>query len=81
MWSFSHKENLVGRGDLGALILEYDGGEFNCGTGFTDEDRKEIWENFGNYLGCMAKIKSFLIGVKDAPRFPVFLGWRDKGDA
>jgi DNA ligase-1 len=77
----THKENLVGRGDLGALVLELAPGQtFNCGTGFTDEDRAEIWSNRDKYLGQMVKVKSFLIGVKDAPRFPVFLGWRDASD-
>ena len=77
----SHKENLVGRGDLGALVLETaDGLRFNCGTGFTDSSRSEIWGNRDRYLGQFAKIKSFLIGVKDLPRFPVFLGMRDPID-
>lgn len=77
----SHKENLVGLGDLGALVLETaDGQQFNCGTGFDDALRAEIWANQGAYLGRMAKVKSFLIGVKDLPRFPVFLGFRDEGD-
>lgn len=77
----THKENLVGRGDLGALVLETaDGLRFNCGTGFTDSSRSEIWSNRDRYLGQFAKIKSFLIGVKDLPRFPVFLGMRDPID-
>lgn len=74
-------ENLIGRGDLGALVLEFtDGQTFNCGTGFTDQDRQVIWNNRDQYLGRMAKVKSFLIGVKDLPRFPVWLGFRDKDD-
>jgi DNA ligase-1 len=78
----SHQENLVGRGDLGALILETSSGlRFNCGTGFDDELRREIWDNQTKYYGRMAKIKSFPIGVKDLPRFPVFLGFRDAIDA
>lgn len=77
----SHKENLIGRGDLGALVLEtVDGQQFNCGTGFDDALRAEIWANKDAYLGRMAKVKSFLIGVKDLPRFPVYLGLRDEGD-
>lgn len=75
------QENLEGRGDLGALVLEFtDGQTFNCGTGFTDQDRREIWDNRDQYLGRMAKVKSFLIGVKDLPRFPVWLGFRDSSD-
>lgn len=77
----SRNEGKVGRGDLGALILETDDGRrFNCGTGFDDALRAEIWGNQAAYLGRMAKVKSFLIGVKDLPRFPVFLGFRDASD-
>lgn len=77
----SHKEGKVGRGDLGALILQMDNGDtFNCGTGFDDDIRVEIWNNKNKYLGEFAKIKSFLIGVKDKPRHPVFLGMRDRVD-
>ncbi len=77
----SHKDNLVGRGDLGALVLETaDGQKFNCGTGFDDALRAEIWANKDAYIGRMAKVKSFLIGVKDLPRFPVFISLRDEVD-
>lgn len=77
----THKENLEGRGDLGALVLESEGGlVFNCGTGFDDATRAHIWSNRDSYLGKYAKVKSFLIGVKDLPRFPVFLGFRDPID-
>ena len=75
------QENLQGRGDLGALVLEFtDGQTFNCGTGFTDKDRAEIWNNRDQYIGQLAKVKSFLIGVKDLPRFPVWQGFRNKED-
>ena len=77
----SHKEGKVGRCDLGALILQMDNGDtFNCGTGFDDDMRVEIWNNKNKYLGEFAKIKSFLIGVKDKPRHPVFLGIRSRID-
>jgi DNA ligase-1 len=76
----SHQENKVGRGDLGALVLRCDAGTFNCGTGFTDAMRAEIWANRDNYLGKLAKVKSFLIGVKTLPRFPTFLGFRAPED-
>ena len=76
----SHQENKTGRGDLGALILQGDGFTFNCGTGFTDQERDEIWQNRSTYLWRLAKVKSFLIGVKDKPRHPVFLGWRSRSD-
>lgn len=77
----SHKENLVPCNTLGALILRAaDGTTFNCGTGFTDEQRDEIWNNRQSLLGKLAKIKSFEIGVVQKPRFPVFLGFRSEED-
>lgn len=77
----SHKENLVPCNTLGALILRAaDGTTFNCGTGFTDEQRDEIWKNRHSLLGKLAKIKSFEIGVVQKPRFPVFLGFRSEED-
>lgn len=76
----SHQENKVGRDDLGALILASDAGTFNCGTGFTDADRAEIWANRGSYIGKLAKVKHFEVGAKTLPRFPVFLGWRSEED-
>lgn len=77
----SHKANKTGRGDLGALVLQTaDGIEFCCGTGFTDAERADIWQNRDRYLGQFVKYKHFPVGVKDAPRHPVFLGWRDKID-
>lgn len=77
----SHRENLIGRGDLGALTCKTaDGIVFNVGTGFTDDDRAKLWAIRDTLGGKMVKVKSFLIGVKDAPRFPVFLGFRDAMD-
>ena len=71
---------LEGRGDLGAItVRNKDGLIFSVGTGFDDADRAEIWAHQKKYLGRMAKVKYFAIGMKDAPRHPVFLGWR-QGD-
>lgn len=77
----SHKENKTGRGDLGALVLRHpDGFTFNVGTGFTDDDRALVWKDRDTFVGKLAKVKYFAIGMKDAPRHPVFLGWRDGSD-
>ena len=72
----SHKANKSGRGDLGALVCRTpEGIEFNIGTGFTDSDRQRIWDSRDQFLGRNAKYKFFPVGVKEAPRHPVFLGW------
>lgn len=76
----SHKAGKVGRGDLGALLVRHDGIDFAIGTGFDDAERSHIWQNREQFRNMLAKFKYFPVGVKDAPRHPVFLGWRDKGD-
>lgn len=81
----SHQENLVGMEMLGALTAE---GQFpdgtpykvRIGTGFDMAQRQEIWDNQIDYLGKLVKFKYFPGGVKEAPRFPVFLGFRDADD-
>ncbi len=76
----SHKENKVGRGDLGALVLDGTGFTFSCGTGFTDDERAALWAEREALIGRWAKVKYFEGGIKDAPRFPVFLGFREEMD-
>jgi len=76
-----HKENLVGKDSLGALVcLTKQGIEFRIGTGFDAETRKSLWYDKENLVGKIVKFKYFNIGVKVAPRLPVFLGWRDETD-
>lgn len=72
------KAGMVGRGDLGALVVRYTGGGqvFSVGSGFTDEQRREIWDNRGAYLGKMATIKYQEFSRYGVPRFPVFKGFR-----
>ena len=76
----SAKDGLVGTDSLGALVLKYGESTFECGTGFTDNQRKEIWQNRDKYLGNMAKVRYQEIGVKDKPRFPSFQGFRHVDD-
>jgi DNA ligase-1 len=81
----SHAAGKTGKGTLGGLELRAlngpaEGVEFRCGTGFDAADRLALWldHHHGDPLvGKVAKVKSFPIGVKDKPRHPVFLGWRD----
>jgi len=77
----SHKANMIPTGVLGALVVDRgDGKVFKIGTGFTDEQRKEIWDNRKKYMSKLVKFKYQPIGVKDVPRFPVFLGFRHEND-
>lgn len=52
--------------------------EFSVGSGFTEAQRKELW---GQKLdGLIIKYRYFPGGVDVRPRFPVFVGFRDKRD-
>lgn len=54
--------------------------EFEIGTGFDWGLRARIWREYKSYLGRVVKYKFFPGGVKDKPRFPVFLGMRSPID-
>lgn len=77
----SHKDNKVPSGKLGALVCKLLApGEalptFKVGTGFTDADRYALWAQRDDLFGRIIKFKSMKHGVLDAPRHPVFLGFR-----
>ena len=78
----SHLANLAGADTLGAILVRdvVSGLEFRIGTGFTAEQRAEIWQHRKSYLGQLLKYKFFSIGVKTLPRHPVALGFRSKDD-
>jgi len=76
----SHKENKVPMGTLGALTVAWQGKEFDIGTGFTDAERLNIWNDRYSYINCVCKFKYLAVGMKDLPRHPVFLGWRHQHD-
>lgn len=77
-----HKENLVGGNTLGNLIVRdlVTKVEFEIGTGFTAKQREVYWLTKDSLLGKLVKYKYQKEGMKDKPRFPVFLGFRDRND-
>lgn len=78
----SHKAGKVKGGVMGALRVRdiHTGVEFQIGAGFTDADRDAYWRQRKGAVGTIIKYKYFPTGSKDKPRFPVFLGIRDKAD-
>lgn len=78
----SHLAGMVPKGTAGALRVRdlTTGVEFNVGTGLTDADGIFFWENREAAVGKIIKYKSFPIGEKDLPRFPVYLGLREAWD-
>ena len=78
----SHQENKVPANTLGAfLVKEVETGmEFKIGTGMDDELRQEVWDHKNEYIGQMVKYKAQKVGEVEKPRFPSFIGFRDKRD-
>lgn len=78
----TNQENMVPSGILGAFVVRdlKTGVEFEVGTGFSMEERKIYWNDYGPLVGQIIKYKYFPYGEKDKPRHPVFLGFRDESD-
>ena len=80
----SAKDGKVPMGTLGKFLVRdlRDGTEFRIGTGrgLTQALRQEIWDHQDQYLGKIVKFRYQEHGVKDKPRIPVWLGFRDPSD-
>ncbi len=78
----AHKANLIPDDTLGAFVVRdvTTGLEFRVATGLDDAFRKKIWGDRERYRGKLIKYKYQEAGMKDLPRFPVFLGFRDPND-
>ena len=67
-------------GMLGAVVVKYKGNEVRVGSGWTQDMRKEVWNNQEKYLGKLIECQYFEITKneegKESLRFPVFKGWR-----
>lgn len=74
------KAGKVGGGKLGVLKCVFNGIEFGIGSGFTEEDRQRLWADRDNLAGLWVKFRYFALPGYDAPRFPVFCGFRDPID-
>ena len=64
-------------GTLGAILVRYKyGNVVKVGSGFSDEQRKEIWEHQSDWLGAVCTIQYFEESVNAAGgvslRFPIF---------
>jgi DNA ligase-1 len=74
----THKAGKEAAGMLGSLTVRdlKTGVEFDLGTGFTREQRINLWEGRKYLMGKIVCYKHFPIGVKDKPRFPTFKAFR-----
>lgn len=80
----SSKDGKIQKESMGALVVTNPKWPkpFEIGTGFTHEDRAEIWKRREEILaaGELAKFKYVTVGGYDVPRHCVFLGFRMKED-
>jgi len=75
----SHKAGMVPAGTLGGFIVDMGGLTLDVGCGvLTHDERQEIWDaGVEASVGKYFTLRFFGYGVKDKPRFPRFVGWRD----
>lgn len=79
----SHQENKVQLDMVGALIgIDINTGEtVKIGAGKLDHaEREDVWKNQVGFLGRLAKYQFMDTGIKDKPRHPRWVGWRDITD-
>lgn len=63
---------------LGGLeVMQENGVTCRCGSGFTDEDRRYIWNNMSDFLGRVVEIKHQELTKDGTMRFPIFVRWRN----
>ena len=80
----SHKDNLIPMNTLDTFqVTSIDTGvtfDIPARKGLTDAQRKQLWKNRKDLVGCIIKYSYFPVGVKNKPRHPQFLGFRDIDD-
>lgn len=70
-------------GQLGGIIVDNDGVEVRVGSGFSDDDRQTIWNEFDTFRGIIAEVAYQEITPDGSLRHPRFIRWRwdkDNGD-
>lgn len=73
------------KGTLGKIICDYKGNELGVGSGFSDEQRKYLWENPNEIIGKIVEISYFEETTSEkgslSLRFPTILSLRfDKNE-
>lgn len=69
----SHKkEGMVAANTLGALVVEWKNNHFKIGSGYTDTQRKQLWEQRDDLKGKPVTFKYQELSKYGIPRFPVF---------
>ena len=78
----SGQDGMVPANTMGSLLVEDidTGVQFSIGTGFDLKTRDEIWRNKSKYIGKLVTYTFQEVGTLNKPRFPTFVGFRDRRD-
>lgn len=76
------KAGLVATPKVGKYIVESQWGPLEIAPGlFSHAEREQHWNGQDKLLGQQLKYRYFVHGMKDKPRFPRAVGWRNKIDS
>ena len=72
------------KGVLGALVVDFNGNEVSVGSGFTDDDRTNLWQIRDTLPGRIAEVKFKEVSEdkkthKASLQFPIFISLREEG--
>ena len=80
--SFKHrcKEDMIPTGIAAAFVVEYEGKDLKIVLTGDEDFRRKIWEERESHIGEWVEYKAMLIGIKDLPRHPNFIRFRESKD-
>jgi DNA ligase-1 len=69
------------KGTLGALVVEFNGNTVNVGSGYSDEQRTDIWNNREDIVGTIVEVKYKEVTSDkktglESLQFPIFIRLR-----
>ena len=72
------------KGKLGAFVVDYKGNKVNVGSGFSDQERKDFWQNRDELIGRVITVKYKEISKDkktglESLQFPIYCGMREIG--
>lgn len=70
------EKNTMFENMLGGLILDYNGEELRCGSGFSEDERKELWATITDTIGMYVEVSYMEATETGSLRHPVFERFR-----
>lgn len=64
-------------GQMGGVIVDMNGVDVRVGGGWSDDDRRVMWENQSDYIGRMIEVGAHEMTPDGSLRHPRFIRWRD----